>query len=372
MSFFEIKLSQVRSSDGRSFNWRRVLGYGLLFGIACTALESFALPLGQLRFADLLRFTLQAATGWAAIGAALASTMLLLGPRLTSSSFAPVLVSFALVASVAWTLLNQVLFGTSWLAANTLHLFWGCLCYGGVLMTVWQVSQRQERTRALLARAEIARQRSEAALSSAQLLALQGQIDPSFLLRVMTEVEHHYAARPAAADRLLDALVSFLRAAMPGVRSGRSTLGAELSLATQYVRLVAAVEPGREVRVVNQSGMPDLRFPPLLLLPVLDAIWGAPGGAVAKLQVAAQDGHCVLSLAREGLDTDAWLPVDLVYRLRVGLTTLYGDAWNLELHRGAGTPAFILTLPVYLAGERPASPSRGEAPCHQSETPDHG
>ena len=358
-------------------NWRRALGYGVLWAIACSVMESFALPLGRLSLTDLLQFNLRGTTEWMAIGIVLASALMVLEPRLTPALFAPVLLAFALAASVGWALVFELLFRPTWLATGGIkaHLFWGCLCYGGVFIAVYRMSQRGERTRALLAQAEIARQRSEAALGSAQLQALQGQIDPAFLLRVMTEVERRYAAAPTTVDHLLDPLIGFLRAAMPGVRSGTSTFAAELLLAMQYAQLVAAFEPGRGVRAVRVDGtMPDLPFPPLLLLPVLDAVAAAPGDGGTTLQVVQHDNRYALTLTRAGLSgNDAWMPPDLLYRLQVGLRTLFGDGWTLALCADAGSPAFTLTLPMSTpTGAEPAFRTRAEAPRSHPETTHHG
>ena len=367
-------LPNTAASPG--LNWRRALGYSVLFAIACTAMESFALPLGSVSLIDLLQFILQLATAWTAIGLVLAGALLVFGPWLTPALFAPALLAFALAASVGWSLIFGLLFRPNWLAGGSsyAHLFWGCLCYGGVFIAVYRASQRGERTRALLAQAEIARQRSEAALGSAQLLALQGQIDPAFLLRVMTEVERRYAAAPTTVERLLDLLIGFLRAAMPGVRSGASTLAAELLLAMQYAQLVAAFEPGRNVRTVRVDGtMPDLPFPPLLLLPVLDALAAAPGDGSTSLQLAQHEGRCALTLTRAGLSgNDAWMPPGLLYRLQVGLRTLFGNGWGLSLCADVGSPAFTLTLPMPSpAGAEPAFTTRAEAQRSHLEVTHH-
>ena len=376
MSALLIGVPHPHAAASPWLNWRRALGYGVLWAIACQAMESFALPLGRLSLTDLLEFNLRATTEWIAIGIVLASALLVLEPRLTPALFAPLLLAFALAASAGLQFVFDWLFGPTRLAIGSsyAHLFWGCLCYGGVFIAVYRMSQRGERTRALLARAEIARQRSEAALGSAQLLALQGQIDPAFLLRVMTEVERRYAAAPTTVERLLDPLIGFLRAAMPGVRSGTSTLAAELLLAMQYAQLVAAFEPGRNVRTVRVDGtMPDLPFPPLLLLPVLDALAAAPGDGSTSLQLAQHEGRCALTLTRAGLSgNDAWMPPGLLYRLQVGLRTLFGNGWGLSLCADVGSPAFTLTLPMPSpAGAEPAFTTRAEAQRSHLEVTHH-
>ncbi len=122
---------------------------------------------------------------------------------------------------------------------------WVCLFYGGLFMPGFVLVIRAERTRSLLGNAEIARSQTDTVLSQTQLQALRGQVDPDLLLRVMAEVQRRYAQDPAAAERLLDQLINFLRSAMPGVRSGRSTLAAELAIVQSYVQLWAELDPQR-------------------------------------------------------------------------------------------------------------------------------
>jgi len=358
-------------------NWRRALGYGVLWAIVCSAMESFALPLGMLSLTDLLQFNLRAATEWFAIGIVLASALLVLEPRLTPAQLAPALLGFSLAATGGLALANELLLAPTSIAfgSNYLHAFWGCLCYGGVFIAVYRMSQRGERTRALLAQAEIARQRSEAALGAAQVQALQGQIDPAFLLRVMAEVERRYAAAPATVDHLLDPLIGFLRAAMPGVRSGTSTLAAEVLLAMRYAQLVAAFAPGGNVHAIRVDGtVPDLPFPPLLLLPVLDALGAAQGDGGTTLQVVRHEGRCTLTLTRAGWSgNDVRMPPELLYRLQVGLRTLFGDGWALALCADAGSPALTLTLPMpSTGGAEPVPPTRVEALRSHLEKTHHG
>ena len=351
-------------------SWRRALSYGTLWAIACATMESFMLPLGNLEPSAWLGFNLRLIAQWLFAGIAPVGALLLFEPHLTPARFAPALLAFSLIGTVAWTLaveLGYLLMPTQLAVGSYMHAFWGCLCYGGVFVAVYAMSQRGERTRTLLALAEIARQRSEAALGAAQLQALQGQVDPAFLLRVMTEVERRYAAAPATVDGLLDPLIAFLRAAMPGVRSGASTLAAELLLAMQYARLVASLGPGRGVRTIQVDGtMPDLPFPPLLLLPVLDALVAAPGAepgdAGTALRVVQHDGRCTLTLERPGLQTDAspWVPPELRYRLEVGLRTWFGDDWTLTPRASTG-PALTLTLPLTMPNTEPEPATRTHA-----------
>ncbi|MDP3822517.1 MAG: hypothetical protein Q8R33_13675 [Burkholderiales bacterium] len=353
-------------------DWRRALVYGLLWAVAITVMETSVLPLDFRSPAEWLRFGPSLLMKWAICGVALASATMLLERHLRPWMMAPAVIAFALLASAgSGSLSSEHPPPLTWLdGGNRVHVFWGALFYGGLFVAAYRLSMQTERTRALLARAEIARQETERLFSEAQLLSLQGHVDPAFLLRAMVEVERRYAHDATGMGRLLDALVSFLRSAMPGVRSGASTLAAELLLAEQYARVWAELEPGRATwRIQVEGTMPELPFPALLLLPVLDQLAGAAGStrrAELQLRLTRTDGHCALTLARAAPRDELWLAPELLYRLQVGLRALFGDAWTLQ--RSTASPAVVLTLPL-----RPAAPASGHpisSPTHQEMT--HG
>ena len=101
-------------------------------------------------------------------------------------------------------------------------LFWGT-----VFAVLHASSLRQRRVASLLRARELERLGSERGLAEVRLAALQAQIEPEFLLSSLSEVERLYPLDPAAADRVLDALIRFLREATPLLRRQISTLGAE-------------------------------------------------------------------------------------------------------------------------------------------------
>lgn len=348
-------------------DWRRAVVYGVLWAVAVTMMEISVLPLDIRSPAEWLRFGLALLMKWSVTGVALASATMLLERRLSTWMIAPALIAFAWLASAGMeSLASSVHPPPSRLdGGNRVHVFWSSMFYGGLFVAAYRLSMQTERTRALLARAEIARQETESLYSEAQLLSLQGHVDPAFLLRAMVEVDRRYAHDATGMGRLLDALVSFLRSAMPGVRSGASTLAAELLLAEQYARVWAELEPGRATWKIQVEGtMPELPFPALLLLPVLDQLAGAVGSAhrvELQLQVTRTDGHCALTLARAVPRDELWLAPELLYRLQVGLRAVFGDAWTLQ--RSTAPPVVVLTLPL-----RPAAPASAHplaSPTHQ-------
>lgn len=311
------------------------------------------MPLGALSVTDLLLFEARLVPHLVVSGIALASLTMLLHDRLSLKGAAIFLLLFSLFSTLMVLVYEQVPLGigdSQWWGSEALplHTFWSSFTHGGVFFAAYRFSVRSERTRGLLMRAEIAREQSEAVLSAAQLQALQGQVDPAFLIRTLVEVERRYSVDAAGADRLLHTLVSFLRTAMPAVRSGVSTLAAEVELATDYSRLCSELdEEGPTWRIEVEGSLPEVDFPPLLLLPVLDQLASAAGSKCpAELRVNKNAGRCCLTLQTAGSCSPGWLPPDLLYRYQVGLRALFNDDWTLAAGNSPASPAFMLTIPL--------------------------
>jgi len=335
------------------FNWRRAVAFGPLLGVTIAVMESSVLPLDAMSAGRWLGFEISLVVIWSLAGVVLTGATMLLESRLRPWMMVPVVITFSLLISAGWS----GTFGLGYQAAQTassnwldqnsrLHVFWGSTFYGGLFVFALRVGMQSERTRRLLGTAELARQQTESLLSEARLLSLQGQVDPAFLLRAMVEVERRYARDPAGMGRLLDRLVGFLRAAMPGVRSGVSTLAAEVRLAERYAEVCAELGPDRAIWTIQVEGaLPELPFPSLLLLPLLDQLTAASGSTRrVELQVAQRDGHCILMLARGAPEHERRPTPELLYRLQVGLRAVFGDAWALQ--SGLASAAVVLTLPL--------------------------
>lgn len=121
-----------------------------------------------------------------------------------------------------------------------LYTLW-TLLFWGALGAAWHAStMRLQHSTEAFRRGELARLGSERRLVEARLEAVRAQIEPEFLLSSLSAVERLYAKDRGAADRVLDALIAFLRRAMPAMRQKASTVGNECRLAQSYVRAVWA------------------------------------------------------------------------------------------------------------------------------------
>ncbi|MDB5857021.1 MAG: hypothetical protein JWQ76_710 [Ramlibacter sp.] len=225
----------------------RAISYGLVWGVGATALETLGLPLGQMSATELLSFQLDLLPRYALAGVLLTAAMALLERRWTLQWAALLLVACPLLLCALQWLSREAIhvFKPPELPtrASYVHMLWSGLLYCGLFIAAHHLSRQEERTRRLLAQAAIAREDSEAMFNAAQIQALQGQLDPAFLLQVMAAVKQRYRVGPEA-NRLLDALVDLLRVAMPGVRSGTVMPGAEIALASAYARVLHELEAG--------------------------------------------------------------------------------------------------------------------------------
>jgi hypothetical protein len=216
----------------------------------------------------------------------------------------------------------QIIVPTPWFGLAAFD-FWLSLFYGGLLVTAYVLMVRGERMRSLLRQAAVARSRTEALLDQARLQGLQSQVDPRLLLDTLDEVQALYRHESARADALLDVLVEFLRAALPGLQQRRSTLQAELHLARAYADLQAMLPRGQRWVVDLPAQLPQIRFPSLLLLPIL-ALADRDGSP--SLRVGLAEGRLQVDL--QGLHRD--LPVGLPHHTQASLQDLLGPAARLQ------------------------------------------
>jgi hypothetical protein len=312
----------------------RVSAYALLLALAVAASDMASMPADIVTGVTALVFIAQAWCQWAAAGLLIAAFADHAVPRWTAAPTlaATVLVVAPLASGVSFVAGRALfpVFGSGSFA----HHLWTSLFFSLLVVIAHLGIERVERTRYLLGAAELARSRAETDAAAAQLQALRGPVDPALMLRVMTEVQQRYARDPVQADRLLDTFVTFLRTAMPAVRSGTSNLAAEVAVLRAYAALVSRLDdehPG--LTLVVEGAPPEAAFPPLALLMLIDRLARATGAAP---QVRVACGAAQTTIELHALPAPGWLDDDAVYRLRVGLSASGGHAWQVHLCDSAG------------------------------------
>jgi hypothetical protein len=111
------------------------------------------------------------------------------------------------------------------------------------------------------------------------------------LLEALSALARCFAEGGEGGERLFDLLIAFLRAAMPGLRAGSSTLARELAILEHYNALRRALNNGPpEWRLSMQEPPEDVGFASLRLLPALDRMSrSAPPHATVEV-LAMQEG----------------------------------------------------------------------------------
>jgi len=191
------------------------------------------------------------------------------------------------------------------------------------------LSQRDaadHRLRALQDEERAARQ----SVAQSRLQAIQARIDPQLLFDMLAAVQRLYGDNAARAEQLLDELTVFLRAALPRLRSARSSLAEEFELATSYERmqqLAQGVPAGMQVDL--PAALQKNAFPPGVMLPLAASVLAARSGAAAVALSAEQ----VLQHTRVRIDSPRLPDEATMRRVRRALTDLYGPLAALRTER---------------------------------------
>jgi LytS/YehU family sensor histidine kinase len=162
-------------------------------------------------------------------------------------------------------------------------------------------------------------------LASAQLLAIQARVDPQLLFDMLAAVKGFYEKDVARAEQLLDELSAFLRAALPRLRSARSTLEVECGLVHSYVRLLrGAGAASIELKVELPADLATAGFPAGVLLPLLAGASATP----RRIALVASAQGMALRIGVSDTNTPADATLE---RLRRSLFAMYGERGRLHL-----------------------------------------
>lgn len=187
----------------------------------------------------------------------------------------------------------------------------------------------------------------------AELRAMQARVDPDFLFESLRRVDAAYLIDPAMGQAKLEALIRFLRAALPGRNSGRSTVEHERELAEAYVALVAA--EGSTGRILDFKATPEVlheAIPPMVVLPLVR--WALAGQSAEGLTIAVNRRDTpsgpLLELMldnRHALTSE--IDADEIEIVRERLECLYGEEIRFEFSAADGHRFALLELPVNAA-----------------------
>lgn len=205
------------------------------------------------------------------------------------------------------------------------------------------------RSRAALADADTAKASAmqnalEKQVLEARLKLMQAQIEPHFLFNTLANVQHLSESNPPLASKTLQSLITYLRAALPEMREGSTTLGREIKMASAYLDIQKMRMGDRlSVNVDMPEHLTHQAFPPMLLLTLIEnaikhGLDPLPEGGTITIAANKTDTLLEVSVADTGcgLSTDKSIGVGLT-NIRERLSALYGKRANLGLTENTPT-----------------------------------
>ncbi|MGZ5034607.1 MAG: sensor histidine kinase [Usitatibacter sp.] len=223
-----------------------------------------------------------------------------------------------------------------------------------VLCVIFFWRERDAVADAALARERERSERVEREAVSANLRALQAQIEPHFLFNTLANVTSLIDPDPAKAKRMLESFIRFLRASLNATRMESTTLGAEGELIGAYLD-VLQVRMGQRLRyrIEVDPALHAFTLPPMLLQPVVEnairhGLEPKVEGGEVVVRARSEAGWVSIEVADTGA---GFAPVTRggvgLSNLRDRLKLLYGDAASLQIGEGRAAGAVVtLRLPA--------------------------
>ncbi|WP_416758693.1 sensor histidine kinase [Roseateles sp. So40a] len=183
----------------------------------------------------------------------------------------------------------------------------------------------------------------------AQFSALNAQIEPHFLFNTLANVKRLYETAPERGRDMMTSLIAYLRAALPSMRQGTSTLGQELELARSYLTILQ-LRMGERLRfdieadaALFSTPLPPMVLPTLVENAIKHGLSPLPeGGRIDILARREPDGRALVLEVRDtgqGFAASGGSGVGLA-NTRARLMAMFGRDACLELE--AGTPRGVV------------------------------
>jgi signal transduction histidine kinase len=135
-----------------------------------------------------------------------------------------------------------------------------------IIVKVVLGSKRKAETRAQVATATAAEESLKRQLAEAQLKMMQAQVEPHFLFNTLASVDYLIETDPARASTMQKNLIQYLRAALPQMREGSTTLGKEIALCRSYLEILKVrMEDRLQYAITVPQGLASAQFPPMML-----------------------------------------------------------------------------------------------------------
>jgi hypothetical protein len=214
-----------------------------------------------------------------------------------------------------------------------------------LLVVFYHLLQASRRAAEQLHAARVAALSAERKVLEGDLRAMQSRVDPQLLFDTLLAVEGAYLQDVQTGQEALDALIRFLRAALPGDPAASTTLAGEQELAEAYLALVGRLaEPARlEISVAPEARAAAM--PAMLLLPLVR--WALDGRSATQLAISARRRADALEVSVRS-DSRAGAPAGEAHiaGVRERLARLFAGHATLDVNVSASAREVRLSIPA--------------------------
>jgi hypothetical protein len=223
-----------------------------------------------------------------------------------------------------------------------------------IIVKVVLGSKRKAETRARAATATAEEESLKRQLAEAQLKMMQAQIEPHFLFNTLASVDYLIETDPSRASTMQKNLIQYLRAALPQMREGSTTLGKEIALCRSYLEILKVrMEDRLQYAITVPQGLASAQFPPMMLQSLVEnsikhGLEPKAEGGTLTISADVANGSLRVTVADTGLGfavgTKPGTGVGLA-NVSERLAALYGSAAKVTID--ANTPSgTIATIEV--------------------------
>jgi intracellular sulfur oxidation DsrE/DsrF family protein len=228
------------------------------------------------------------------------------------------------------------------------------LILAGIIVKVVLGGKKRAERRAEAATETAAEESLKRQLAEAQLKTMQAQVEPHFLFNTLASVDYLIETEPSTASKMQKSLIQYLRAALPQMREGSTTLGKEVQLCRSYLEILKfRMEDRLQYSLIVPQGLSSAQFPPMMLQSLVEnsikhGLEPKPEGGSLTISADISNGRLRVTVADSGLGFAAagvsGSGVGLA-NVRERLAALYGSAAKLSIE--ANSPSgTIVTIEV--------------------------
>ena len=228
------------------------------------------------------------------------------------------------------------------------------LILAGIIVKVVLGGKKRAERRAQAATETAAEESLKRQLAEAQLKTMQAQVEPHFLFNTLASVDYLIETEPSTASKMQKSLIQYLRAALPQMREGSTTLGKEVQLCRSYLEILKfRMEDRLQYSLIVPQGLSSAQFPPMMLQSLVEnsikhGLEPKPEGGSLTISADISNGRLRVTVADSGLGFAAagvsGSGVGLA-NVRERLAALYGGAARLSIE--ANSPSgTIVTIEV--------------------------